>query len=96
MRPSLASLGFAPGFEAGPITTVEIAGRSLRALRYRTGASMARATHLTALWPESYETGAAERFGDEGLAIELTLGGELEAEALLERPELALVVASLH
>jgi hypothetical protein len=93
-----AEHGSEPQFELGVATTVEIAGRQLRALSYRTGSSRARATHLSALWPDSYERAGeqVESYGDEGLAVELTLGGELEPSALLEHPQLSIVAASLQ
>jgi len=57
---------------------------------------LARATHLTALWPQGYERGSEKHICGRGLAIELTLGGELEAGDRLAHPQLAVVVASLR
>jgi hypothetical protein len=87
--------GHDPHFEAGPAIEVDIGGQRWRAATCRTGSSLGRATHLIIAWSPTLDLVRDGERGDDGYLVALTLGGEVEAQALLDHPLLGSVIDSL-
>ncbi|NUP07550.1 MAG: hypothetical protein HOW73_15995 [Polyangiaceae bacterium] len=90
--------GKAPAFTEGDVGEVEIASRKLLALPFRTGEGHARSAHLIALWPDIEPSSTGDKPRHEGVAIELTTGGQDEKpsiEAAMKNDRIVTVVDSL-
>ncbi len=94
----VASLhGSRADYVAGKVTEVEIAGRKLLALPFRTGDGPSASQRLVVLWPAVYHLRKADEQREVGVAIELTARGDgpPDAKRPLEHDTLAWVLASL-
>lgn len=91
--------GQLPGWKAGAALPVEVAGRQLLTVVFRTGSGAAITDHAVIMWPHSYYTDQADVTVEKGFLIYLSApgkGGAPEAATLLNHEVLGRSIDSLY
>lgn len=91
--------GQSPGFKARLAVPVEVAGRELLTVAFRTGSGATITDHAVIMWPQGYYTAQSDVTMEKGFLIHLSgpgKGDAPDAAALLKQEVLARIIDSLY